>query len=84
MLVLSRYVTYGVDATLLTLVGGVIIAVILELGFRQLRLRLAKDLGFGVDENMAVGAYGMLVRSQMDALTPVPGIKPCAGCQAPD
>ena len=32
--VLNRYVTFGVDATLHTLVIGVLIAIVLEFGFR--------------------------------------------------
>jgi len=39
--VLNRYVAHGVDATLATLAIGTIIAIALEFGFRQVRLRLA-------------------------------------------
>ena len=39
--VLNRYVNQGVDATLLTLMTGVLLAVGLEFGFRQVRMRRA-------------------------------------------
>ena len=39
--VLNRYVTFGVDGTLHTLVVGVLIAIVLEFGFREIRMRLA-------------------------------------------
>ncbi|RAU23287.1 ATP-binding protein [Paramagnetospirillum kuznetsovii] len=41
MLVLGRYVPYGVDATLVTLTVGVTAAAALEFGFREARRRLA-------------------------------------------
>jgi ATP-binding cassette subfamily C protein LapB len=41
MLVLGRYVPYGVDATLMTLTIGVVLAGLLEFGFREARRRLA-------------------------------------------
>src|SRR3989338_3724991 len=36
--VLNRYVSYGVDSTLATLTSGALLAIILEFGFRQVRL----------------------------------------------
>lgn len=41
MLVLGRYVPYGIDATLVTLSVGVSLALVLEFGFREARRRLA-------------------------------------------
>ncbi|MBF0380069.1 MAG: ATP-binding cassette domain-containing protein [Magnetococcales bacterium] len=42
--VLNRYVSHGIDATLLTLTVGVLIAIVLEFFFRQLRLKLAQGV----------------------------------------
>jgi ATP-binding cassette, subfamily C, bacterial LapB len=42
--VLNRYVSHGIDATLLTLTVGVIFAIVLEFFFRQLRLKLAQGV----------------------------------------
>ena len=51
--VLNRYVTFGVDATLRTLVFGVLIAIVLEFGFREIRMRLAQGLAIKPDEALA-------------------------------
>ena len=42
MQVLQRYIAYGVSSTLITLVTGVIIAIIFEFFFRNLRHRIAR------------------------------------------
>ena len=44
MQVLQRYIAYGVSSTLITLVTGVIIAIIFEFLFRNLRHRIARGL----------------------------------------
>ena len=44
MQVLQRYIAYGVTSTLITLVSGVIIAIIFEFFFRNLRHRIARTL----------------------------------------
>ena len=38
--VLNRYVAYGIDATLATLTGGILLAIIFEFVFRLLRRRM--------------------------------------------
>jgi len=70
--VLNRYVSYGVDVTLLTLTVGVIAAIILELGFRQARLLLAASALEERDEERAVGAYGILSSAKLEALEQIP------------
>lgn len=73
--VLNRYVTYGIDATLVTLTVGVVAAVILEFAFRQARLMLAGgELGES-DSQRAEGAFGLLVTAKRAALDRVPGGK---------
>ncbi len=44
MQVLQRYIAYGVSSTLITLVTGVIIAIIFEFFFRNLRHRITRGL----------------------------------------
>ena len=44
MQVLQRYIAYGVSSTLITLVTGVIIAIVFEFFFRNLRHRIARGL----------------------------------------
>lgn len=60
MQVLNRYVAHGVEATLLTLSVGVVIAILLELAFRHLRMRLAASLNAAYDRNVALGAFTSL------------------------
>ncbi|SVE49656.1 uncharacterized protein METZ01_LOCUS502510, partial [marine metagenome] len=44
MQVLQRYIAYGVNSTLITLVYGVVIAIIFEFFFRNLRHRISRGL----------------------------------------
>ncbi|EWY40914.1 hypothetical protein N825_33830 [Skermanella stibiiresistens SB22] len=64
MLVLNRYVSHGVDSTLVALTTGVVIAIAFEHIFRHVRLRVAT--GFGRDENerAAMGVYGILLTAK--------------------
>ncbi|MCT4656940.1 MAG: hypothetical protein N4A65_14115 [Cohaesibacter sp.] len=52
MLVLGRYVTHGIDATLITLSFGMLLAIIMEFLFRLLRLRLARGLSVQANINL--------------------------------
>ena len=62
--VLNRYVAHGVDTTLATLTAGVLIAVVLEFGFRQVRLRLAQRLGARADHALSTGVFAVLTGAQ--------------------
>ncbi len=70
--VLNRYVTYGIDSTLATLTVGVIIAIALEMGFRQARLLLAASAIGDRDKDRAIGVFGILVSSKVSALERIP------------
>ncbi len=70
--VLNRYVAQGVDATLATLTTGVILAIMLELGFRQVRLRLASAVSARKDEDLAVGAFSILTGAKAAAVDLLP------------
>ena len=72
MQVLNRYVSQGVDATLITLTSGVLIAIVLELIFRQARLHIAQVISADKDENHALNGYKTLVHSKLSALERVP------------
>lgn len=74
--VLNRYVAHGVDATLATLTAGVLIAIILEFAFRQVRMRLAGGLCRRPDETMSLGAFGVLTGARIDQLERLnPGLR---------
>ena len=45
--VLKRYVAYGNDATLATLIGGALLAIVFEFAFRLLRNRMISSAGGG-------------------------------------
>ena len=66
--VLNRYVAHGVDATLLTLTTGALIAIALEFGFRQIRHRLARGVSAGQDDKLSVSGFGVLVSAKSGAL----------------
>ncbi len=70
--VLNRYVTFGVDATLRTLVFGVLIAIVLEFGFREIRMRLAQGIAIRPDEALALAIFGTMTAAKSTALEQVP------------
>jgi ATP-binding cassette subfamily C protein LapB len=72
MQVLNRYVSQGVDATLITLTSGVLIAIVLELIFRQARLHIAQIISANKDEDHALNGYKTLVHSQLSSLEKIP------------
>lgn len=72
MLVLNRYVPYGVDATLVTLVAGVTLAALLEYGFRAARHGLAAGVVWGEDALRGEAGFAALVRTRMAALDRIP------------
>ncbi len=72
MQVLNRYVAHGVDSTLYTLVTGVLIAVVLEFAFRQLRARLARGISVMPDELATYSGFSILTRAKTTALEQIP------------
>ncbi len=72
MQVLNRYVAHGVDATLATLTIGVCLAIFLELGFRQIRARLAGSINTAYDRTLANGAFAALTTTKSMAIEQLP------------
>lgn len=68
ILVLNRYVSYGVTATLISLTSGVVIVILAEALFRRLRLRLATEIVGSSDERLATGVYGLFLTMPMTML----------------
>ena len=65
MQVLGRYITSGVDSTLMTLVFGVIIAAVFEFIFRNIRHRVARNfdvLNFDFENKTSKLLYKNLTR----------------------
>ena len=71
MQVLNRYVSQGVDSTLVTLTVGVLVAIALELAFRQARMHLAQRVSADSDEDMSADGYKILTRSKLGSLEQV-------------
>jgi ATP-binding cassette subfamily C protein LapB len=72
MLVLSRYVAHGVDATLATLASGTAAAVLFEFGFRQARFRIAQGVGRDRDQGLLQGAYAALTGAKAQGAEAIP------------
>ena len=70
--VLNRYVANGVDATLMTLASGTLIAVVLEFGFRQVRNKLAKGVSAKPDEQLSLAGFGVLTNAKAGLLERLP------------
>jgi len=74
--VLNRYVTHGVDSTLLTLSAGAVIAVLLELAFRQIRIKFGTALNAPHDASLARASMAVLTGAKAQALESVaPGVR---------
>ncbi len=72
MQVLNRYVAHGVNSTLITLCAGVVIAILLELAFRQIRMRLAASINAPYDRAVANGAFGSLTGTKSAFIEKLP------------
>ena len=72
MQVLNRYVSQGVDATLVTLTTGALIAMALEFAFRQARGSLARGISVGPDEQTAITGFTALTRAKVSAIDQIP------------
>jgi len=72
MQVLNRYVSQGVDATLVTLTTGALLAMALEFAFRQARASLARGISVGPDEQTAITGFTALTRAKVSAIDQIP------------
>ena len=66
--VLNRYIANGIDATLITLTAGVLIAIVMEFGFRQVRLKFAQGVNAEADNLLATKAFAVLTGSKVGVL----------------
>ena len=70
--VLNRYISSKVDATLITLTSGVVLAIALEFGFRQARLKLAETLNEKRNQDLMIGTFGACITAREEALECIP------------
>lgn len=72
MQVLNRFVSYAVDATLVTLTVGAVLAVAFELSFRRVRFRLATALADEPNRVLAERVFKALTSVRMQAFLRLP------------
>lgn len=72
MLIYNRYIPYGVDETLYTLVGGMVLAAALEFGIRRARRLLAYGIVKLPENSLADNAFMVLTRVRLGALNRLP------------
>ena len=58
--VLNRYITNGITGTLVTLIAGMLIAMLLQFFFRLIRTRIATDISSGPDQKLAERVFEAL------------------------
>jgi len=75
MQVLRRYVSSGIDGTLVTLTIGVVIAIIMEFTFRQIRLRLARGLNLRPEAELSGKVFATIADARLGALAKVPQVQ---------
>lgn len=68
ILILNRYVTYGMTATLVTLTAGATLALAAEFALRALRVQLAQEIVGDNDARLANSVYGLLLTARVTAL----------------
>lgn len=71
ILVFNRYLTGGVDGTLITLTIGMLLAVLLQFMFKTIRTRMAGQVGIQPDDALAGAVFDTLGKSRMQALNQV-------------
>lgn len=64
----NRYISYGVDATLITLTTGVCIALLFEYSFQRLRLKMAEMLGKERNQQLLSSTFYNLTHIKTSAL----------------
>ena len=70
--VLNRYVSYGIDETLMTLVIGVVIAILFEQAFRRIRLRLAESINQQREGLVNQQSFGAILRAKFSVMMNIP------------
>jgi len=70
--VLNRYVSYGIDETLMTLTIGVVVAVFFEHAFRRIRLRLAEGINQQREGSINQQSFGAILRAKFSVMMNIP------------
>ena len=73
--ILSRYIGYGFDGTLYTLTGGMLIAMVLGMGFSVVRTRMCAAVSVESDFNLHNAVLDSLAQIKASALERIPQAK---------
>ena len=72
ILVLNRYVPYGVDATLVTLASAAFLSIVFEFVFRRLRYSTAAEIDFDGQDQLNNRIFVRVTRSKLGLLGQIP------------
>ena len=72
ILVLNRYVTYGVDATLVTLASAALLSIVFEFVFRRIRYSTAAEIDFDGQDQLNNRIFVRVTRSKLGLLGQIP------------
>ena len=72
MQVINRYVSYGVDSTLATLTGGMVLALLFDFAFRQMRFRLALAVNAPYNRKFARAVFQVLAGARSQGIERLP------------
>lgn len=70
--ILNRYISYGFHGTLITLTAGMIVAALLQLGFRLIRTKLADSLNQLPNERISKEILSIISRAKSGAIKSLP------------
>lgn len=71
ILVFNRYLTGGVDGTLITLTIGMLMAIVIQYAFRSIRTRLAGEVGLQPEESVTKTVLDVLGKTRMQVFSQV-------------
>ncbi|MCM2286828.1 MAG: ATP-binding cassette domain-containing protein [Desulfobacula sp.] len=66
--ILNRYVSYGFHGTLITLTMGMLIAILLQLGFRILRTKMACAVNQGPNDQLSLEVLTIITQAKSEPL----------------
>nr|CRH05705.1 putative ABC transporter, transmembrane region:ABC transporter. Putative Xenobiotic-transporting ATPase [Candidatus Magnetococcus massalia] len=81
--VLNRYLSHGLNATLITLTVGVIIVIAMEFLFRQVRLKLAQGVTVPPSAKLAQGTFALMTQAMASSILAMNPIRRREVLQAP-
>ena len=71
IVVLRRYLTVGLDSTLVTLTVGALLAVVFEFALRHVRMALGRELSSQSDRELSEATFATLAQSQYSQMSRV-------------